>query len=347
MNRERDQVDEMVTRYEELAIAWDAAPNARRRNKLFDELQELEVVLRSQERGREGLERLLSHKNRGVRFLVASDCLAWDSAPAIAALEELASSHEKHALFAEITLKEYRGGRMRFDWHTAPEGPRSTTPEVGSSVELVSHHIGRHIGPVAQVFDELVSDIVHIDIHHVEPSIDRPYHTLVTSGMSDLAMSPPPEAADCVYAELVVLLPPEWKLSQDAFSDESWYWPLRQLKLLARLPHRHDTWLWFDHMVPNGDPPEPYAPSTQLCCALLLPPITLPREFTVLEAPDGRTITFLALIPVYREEREHALRTGVDALIDRLDSAGIRDVVDPQRPNVCRSKLGRWFSGRG
>jgi len=73
---------------------------------------------------------------------------------------------------------------------------------------------------------------------------------------------------------------------------------------------------------------------------------SLPREFIHLETPDGRKITFLAVVPLYREETDYKLKAGSDALIDRLDKAGVTDIIDPQRPNVCRPGLGRFF-GRG
>ena len=237
-------------------------------------------------------------------------------------------------------------GGSRMLRHESRERPFGLLPNTQPSVDLIDGHIERHVGPVGMVFHEGVSDVVHVDIHHVEPSPDRPFHTLVTSGMSDLPMTPPEEVSSCSHAELVALLPPSWPLSQEAFEDEDTYWPLRQLKFLARLPHEYSTWLWAEHTVPNGNPPECFAPSTKLCCAYLLPAISLPDDFTVLDAPDGRRIAFFAFIPLYREEMEYKLKAGSDALLDRFERAGVGDVIDPQRPNVCRSGRKRLF-GRG
>jgi hypothetical protein len=229
--------------------------------------------------------------------------------------------------------------------HKPQEHPLGVSPDVRSAIEFVDRHIEQHVGPVAMVFHEIVSDVVHIDIHHVEPGPNRPFHTLVTSGMSDLPMSPPSSAPTCTYAELVALLPPSWLVTQEAFADEANYWPLRQLKVLARLPHEYNTWLWSDHTVPNGDPPKPFAPSTKLCCSFLLPSISLGHDFLFLDTRDGRRITFFALMPLYREELEYKLKAGSDALIDRFDEVGVSDVINPQRPNVCRPGRKRLFRG--
>ena len=69
------------------------------------------------------------------------------------------------------------------------------------AIEAISHHIEQHIGPISGVFHELISDLVHIDVHCVEPSANFPFHVLVMSGMSDLPMTVPAGAEDARYAE--------------------------------------------------------------------------------------------------------------------------------------------------
>jgi len=233
-------------------------------------------------------------------------------------------------------------GGSRMLRHQQREHAFGVSPDAQSSLQAIDAHIERHIGPVSLVFDEVVSDIVHVDIHLVPPAPHRPFNTLVTSGMSDLPMAAPPDASSCSHAELVALLPPDWPLTQEALTDEDNYWPLRQLKMLARLPHEHNTWLWIDHTVRNGDPPAPFAPSTELCCAMLEPPISLPREFMTLTTPEGKQIVFLAFIPLYLEENDYALKAGPDALLDLFERAGVRDVIDPARANVCKRSRRRW-----
>ncbi len=151
------------------------------------------------------------------------------------------------------------------------------TPAQGEShIEAISAHIERHLGPISGVFHEIISDLVHIDVHVVPASEPFPYLRLVTSGMSDLPMTLPGGAPGSAYMELMVTLPADWPISADAFEDERNYWPVRLLKTLARLPHEYDTWLGFGHTIPNGHPAEPsprawvsMAPS---CCRRSPPP---------------------------------------------------------------------------
>jgi hypothetical protein len=107
------------------------------------------------------------------------------------------------------------------------------------TIQQIGEHIAKYCGKVETVLHELLSDLVHIDIHWVAPTANKPYHTLVTSGMSDRPMTVPPGANQGQFAEVMLCLPADWPMTQEAFRDESNYWPLRWLKILARFPHEY------------------------------------------------------------------------------------------------------------
>lgn len=221
--------------------------------------------------------------------------------------------------------------------HRHEDASRDFQPARGSlaSVQLITDHVERHLGPVASTFHEIVSDLVHIDVHLILPTERRPFVTLVTSGMSDLAMTPPPEAQEFSYAELMICLPPDWPLSREDFQDENNYWPVRWLKQLARFPHTYETWLFEGHSIPNGDPPEPFAENTDFCGWLLFPPLLVSDEFRELRVNDDKTIRFFAIFPLFENEMELKLEAGMDALIDRFAKHGVTEVVDLNRGSTC------------
>lgn len=212
------------------------------------------------------------------------------------------------------------------------------TPAFGEAnhIELIERHIARHLAEPAWVYHEIVSDLVHLDIHVVLPTEERPWTTLVTCGMSARAMTVPEGAEEFSYAELVLSLPPEWPLTKEAFHDEANYWPVRLLKVLARLPHEYETWLGLAHSIPHGDPPEPYAASTRFCGAVLAPPMLTPEEFGCLQVTPEMPIHFMAVLPVYQEELKLKLDRGAEALFGRFDEAGVNELVDLGRVNVAR-----------
>lgn len=206
------------------------------------------------------------------------------------------------------------------------------------NIDAITDHIKKYVGDPAMVFHEMISDLVHIDVHHVKPTREHNFHTLITSGMSDLPMEAPEPGLS--YAELMICLPPEWPLSEKAFEDENNYWPIRLLKTLARFPHEYETWLFASHSLPNGDPPEPFADNTRFCCSLIMSPVLFEEGFGQLRINSEKTIHFLSLVPIYKEEMDFKLKKGFDALVDRLDKYKVNELLDLGRKNTCKKFLG-------
>jgi suppressor of fused protein SUFU len=210
------------------------------------------------------------------------------------------------------------------------------------SIEQITAHVEAHLGASETVFHEVLSDTVHIDVLVVKPTEDFPFLRLVTSGMSDRPMSIPDGADVPKYVELMVTLPGDWRLDQRSLDDETWGWPMNMIKGLARLPHKHQTWLGWGHSVPNGNPAQPMAPNTKLCGIVLVPSISAPPAFHKLRIDDDKEITFLAVVPIYEEEMDLKLRLGLDALLDKFDEAKLGDIIDIARSNVARKRF-RFF----
>lgn len=206
-----------------------------------------------------------------------------------------------------------------------------------SSLEAISDHIEKHVGRIDMVFHEIISDQVHIDVHWVKPTKEKPFHTLITSGMSDKPMNTPEGIENYEYAELSICLPENWKISEEDFKDESNYWPIRWLKFLARFPHEYNTWLGYGHTLPNGDPPQPFDVKTKLNSVVLLPSIVFSEQFHTLKL-DHKSIHFYTLIPLYQEELELKMTKGVDSLFDGFDKHNVSDILDINRPNAAKHK---------
>jgi len=222
---------------------------------------------------------------------------------------------------------------------------RELEPTTGDPalIEAVDRHLGEHLGEQGSVFHELVSDLVHLDVHFVPPAGARSWSTVVTCGMAERAMTVPDGLEDYRHAELVLALPADWPLDEEAFADERVYWPVRLVKDLARLPHEFETFLYYGHTVPNGDPPEPYASDTELCGAIISVPELTSEPFDVLEVGDGRIVRFYAVVPLHRNEMQFKLEKGAEALWERLAEAGVTELLDTARESVIgrRRRFGR------
>ncbi|MFM7161371.1 MAG: suppressor of fused domain protein [Planctomycetaceae bacterium] len=205
-------------------------------------------------------------------------------------------------------------------------------------IEQVSNHIEQHLGPISQVWHEVVSDQVHIDVHHVETP-ERQW--LVTSGMSSRPMTVPDGLQDWAHAELCLALPNDWPLTRAAEETRRFHWPLTALQYLARLPHRYDTWLGFGHTIPNGDPAERAAEGADFCGWIVAEPQLTPEEFFELAVPGRPPIHFWAVYPIYLQELNEKLISGAGVLLEKLQAAGVTEQIDVGRVNVSLPRTRR------
>jgi hypothetical protein len=239
--------------------------------------------------------------------------------------------------------EEQSAGGIRVERHSARIRPIEPAAP-GGNMQRIVQHVTRYIGVPEKVYHEVESDLVHLDVLVVYPEEGRDYWTLVTSGMSDLPMNTPEGLEEQRYAELMICLPRSWKLPVDkedwAGTGEEVYWPIYWLKTLARMPHALETWLGEGHTVPNGDPPEPYAKGTKLCCAMLMTPSIAAEGFGELEIDAEKKVHFYAVVPIYKEEMALKLKQGTAALIEKLHSAGVNEVLGVKRKNVGKKKWG-------
>jgi len=228
--------------------------------------------------------------------------------------------------------------------HQAKERALTPATPPPATLEELEGKLAAAFGKPKTVLHELISELVHLDVHLVPPSPQNNHWTLFTTGMSDLPMHVPEGVEDLEFAELVLMLPPEWPVDrltvtpppQDA---EAWYWPVRWLKQLARLPHAYETWLGPGHTVPNGDPVRPFAPETKLCAFVLLPPVSVPGDARRMKLSDGRTVNIYVLHALHLEELNLKLNRGIEALLDAFDSGNVSEVLDISRKSTVRKKL--------
>ena len=79
-----------------------------------------------------------------------------------------------------------------------------------------------------------------MDIAIIAPNETDPYYKLVTMGMGAHDMEVPSQFAayELRNAELLIYLPADWNIESN---DENDYWPLRWLKIIARMPIDYHT----------------------------------------------------------------------------------------------------------
>ena len=264
------------------------------------------------------------------------DFMAWDIRRALNIAKKFfeesdvpwASFHTFRREAGSVSLKDTHDGKPETEVEEKFSQPEVYTE---SEMDTIEKHIDKYFGKVDNVFHELVSPDIHVDICIVPPSEKRDYYTLVTMGMGVHRMNVPDELAEYKLerAELAIALPADWKLDQESMKDEKWYWPIHLLKSLARLPIASDTWLGFGHTMDNE---KNFAENTELCAALLAGPQNTEDGSEVCTLPSGEEVNFYQVIPLYRDEMEYKIAHDADALLDKM--RGISFVVNPARQDA-------------
>ena len=89
------------------------------------------------------------------------------------------------------------------------------------------------------------------------------------------------------------------------------------------------------HTIPNGQPPAPLFPGSELCALLLMPTVLEPDAFlgdhlTIESDP----VNFLWIVPLTRGELDLKLNEGLPALLQRFDEGGLSHVLDEGRASL-------------
>jgi tetratricopeptide (TPR) repeat protein len=318
---EEDQHDRIIEAVEKLDRGqWDydiASLYARALNNMGRYEEALNVLLDLKEEG----------KSDGVWYFRIGYSLYYLNREAEAAeffikAIEYGDDQEDTRLMLQASLEEA-------DLRRRKRGTDAREIYSGEDLKLLTAHIEKYFGFYRNVYHEIESPDIHVDIAVIEPTPRRNYYTLVTMGMGARKMKTPPDLSGIDRAELMICLPPDWNL--DNLEDERCYWPIRWLKILARLPINDNTWLGWGHTIPGG---EPFADNTKLCTMLLLNPGAFGEDACCCGLSNGERVNFYQMIPLYDEETQFKLKNNVHILLNFLDQDAL-EYVRIDRENIC------------
>ena len=237
------------------------------------------------------------------------------------------------------TFDEWLYTYLSYQLYPEDDLPAHISAASASYRQEIIAHIEKHLGPITATFRREDSDSP-VDLLWLRPSANRPYHTLVTLGLSDRPMDIPdsvPQKTMGERAELMIMLPPEWNISPDNLNSEQGYWPIAWLTMLADFARTPGNWLGTGYVFPNGDPMTEIA-DTPFSGVLVLPPfVSHPHEYYAFHSRDGTRLNLYAHIPLYPGEIELKSEQGLDVLLEHFDKTGINsEVVDIHRKDSSR-----------
>lgn len=202
-----------------------------------------------------------------------------------------------------------------------------------AEIEEVDSFIGDMFGDYKNVFHEIASPDIHLDVCIIEPTKEEPYYKLVTMGAGAYQMQIPEkwQKYQLDHAEYVIYLPGDWNIDS---SEDADYWPIRTLKDVARLPIWSHTWLSFGHTVQAAEDGSAYASNTGFNSVVLKFAENRKGDIRMIMS-SGKVINFYEIIPLYPEELKFKMEKGADALFGLLDEKKIPyRVLDLNRENA-------------
>ncbi|MBR4163804.1 MAG: suppressor of fused domain protein [Solobacterium sp.] len=204
-----------------------------------------------------------------------------------------------------------------------------------SEIEELDGFICEAFGEYKNVFHEIASPDIHLDVCIVEPTEEDPYYKLVTMGAGAYKMNIPEKwkKYELDYAEYVIYLPKEWNLDS---GEETDYWPIRTLKDVARLPIWYDTWLCYGHTTQSDEEGSTYATNTGFNSVVLKFAENKKGDIRLIMS-SGKVINFYEIIPLYPEELQFKMENNADDLFKKLEEKGIQyRVLDINRNNALK-----------
>lgn len=195
-------------------------------------------------------------------------------------------------------------------------------------------YVKEQFGDFKEVFHEIASPDVHLDVLLIEPTKEKPYYMLVTEGAGAYKQNVPREYSkyDMDYAEYIIYLPPAWNIKSN---ESRFYWPIGELKKIARLPINTNSWLATGHTIHSNEAMTSVDASTEQNSFILVGEVDKEGRSAVLKMKSGKHINFYILMPLYQEELEFEMTNGWDAFVKKVPDDYLPPVINPTRERFC------------
>jgi len=237
--------------------------------------------------------------------------------------------------YGKISEKEFQEEmRREQEEHRNEREKTRSLSQLKNDNELILNHIEKYVGKIQKSIHDQKFERAPLSIHIVPKIHNQDYSALITSGLSYTPMFPPSSMEFFKYSELIIKLPLDWPLPIEAIKDDEFLWPISELLSLMKYIHSNQQWFSDMHTFGNGNPPLPFAKNTKLCGFLFMfPLISFPPEFCELKIDEFKSVIFLQLVPLYKEEMDYAITEGSEVLLETIEKQEIPDHVDIHRKN--------------
>lgn len=194
-------------------------------------------------------------------------------------------------------------------------------------------HIEKYFGKINNFLHDDSCSEYPLDIAVIAPRKEHNYYTLITVNMSnhEVLESDDIDGNTC-HQELLINLPPDWKLGLSDWTEEKWCWPIRLITSLARQCIRHRTCIsWGKTMELGGE--NTFSEDTKLCAIVLLSPSIFGDKSSTCKTQEAGSVEFYQVIPLYREELQFIQDKDIDEFFEICPDDAL-ETINPLRLNV-------------
>lgn len=194
-------------------------------------------------------------------------------------------------------------------------------------------HIEKYFGKINNFLHDDSCSEYPLDIAVIAPRKEHNYYTLITVNMSnhEVLESDDIDGNTC-HQELLINLPPDWKLGLSDWTEEKWCWPIRLITSLARQCIRHRTCIsWGKTMELGGE--NTFSEDTKICAIVLLSPSIFGDKSSTCKTQEAGSVEFYQVIPLYREELQFIQDKDIDEFFEICPDDAL-ETINPLRLNV-------------
>jgi len=169
---------------------------------------------------------------------------------------------------------------------------------------------------------------------------DAACNILMTSGLNEYGMPSQVSTKSLVHKELYFLLPEYWVVAD--IEKEQFQWLFQTLRKLKKHVIEKKTWFADGHTMRANEEGKQLSDQMKQTYLMLSDPVFLEKELAPLFV-DSRDVSFLSVVPIFRNEFQHKQAFGTDKLISLFETYQVTERLDEYRTNLVKSRWRRIF----
>ena len=169
---------------------------------------------------------------------------------------------------------------------------------------------------------------------------DTACNILMTSGLNKYGMPSQVSTKSLVHKELYFLLPEYWVVAD--IEKEQFQWLFQTLRKLKKHVIEKKTWFADGHTMLANEEGKQLSDQMKQTYLMLSDPVFLEKELAPMFV-DSRDVSFLSVVPIFRNEFQHKQAFGTDKLISLFETYQVTERLDEYRTNLVKSRWRRIF----